>query len=1332
MKKSLLFSLFAVSFALFAKDPQFVIPKIKKAPVIDGQMTPGEWQNANAMTMFGYYNRRGWFNLEQPVFYTAWDDKYIYVAMDCRESTGNAIAAGTIRNDFASVVGDDSVELMFAAGTGQKILDPDFHTYYIALNYLGAVWDAMFKPQRNECHNTWQSAIDVKSKVNGTRWVMECRVPIKSVTLDPVKAGTKWRSNFCRTFYRYNWVALNPAGALNDARIGADMTFGDEKTPVVRMGSIDSLFSGTARIELEIYNPSKKEVTLTATLTGESRESEGAKEFRKINHTAKIKLKPGERRQGIMLGNQRLSWYNELLLSVKDDKGTAILEIPRKIVMPAQRLKRMIAPATPSVLINTVYHHSKDRLDISFDIKKWLERSGVEKGTFLAEINITEKKNKVKPVKVTFDQFNTGTAVWSMSTKDLPEGDYDIAIEITSKGKSVEKNNDWFEKRKFDWLNKPILPANVVPAPYEPLKAKGNTLTLWGREYRFAPNGFPVDLITQKKDYVIGDPVLYLTRNGKEFPLEVSTPFKFTEITPRKVSGKATVKGGGLTFDIISETEYDGFILYKVVCKTGWFSDTVDRLRLKMPLDGKYIKFLSASGDTTGVSIPGKVIPPGDGRIYDSVTHSRSVVMTPSFASMLWLADHDISFCYAADTDKDWILNKDKPAVEVYRKGNNVDLYLNLIDVPAKLTKTHTMEFAFQTGPTKPRPAGWREFQDVTNNQIGAPGAPKYRVQIGGDGFTTHGGTHSLHPGTTPELRKKSKEKIEKIQNRAKNPKNVHVVGYQYYGYTVKGFQEARVFRSEWGISANSWQSGGNFDSHKWGLKTYGQNRDNYYFIHAPKFSPSYIDFLAHAYDGVLATTNLYGFYDDVGYPRPVYNPEYGYGYKKDGQEYYSSGIWLYRKRWKSVAEVNAKHNRLNLLGDTQHLHSHFMPAYNFIGVFAPCEQGYYNPFPEKDAFEFYGSMENYAAMNPAKQTGQIPIIGLSSSNKDFEKFAQDTRVMFMLTAMNDHSLGSFGRREQWTIDRLSAARALFRQWEKDVTFVGYWQNANLCKVSDPKVLLSAYTRKGQALWMFGNTGSKTTTFKVTPDFAKLGIKASECVLIDAETQKVIPFNGKDFTLTLKKHDIAMVLAGKKGVFKLYDRLDWDKFLGKSNVKKFKTYMPATGENGSGEVAGRNYVFGHHGGFMQAATALPGTVKEVSALIGSNTVAALAWDNNVMVGAIRGARGTMSYTLPNGKSAGGKNKLTVKAEGGWFPYAFTAVKYVLTPEAITVYVSDDAKTWKQDIVIKREAKTAAAPKELFIGRGHKGKAPFMRNLQKYYAPSPRYPNVYFFGNIKIK
>ena len=75
---------------------------------------------------------------------------------------------------------------------------------------------------------------------------------------------------------------------------------------------------------------------------------------------------------------------------------------------------------------------------------------------------------------------------------------------------------------------------------------------------------------------------------------------------------------------------------------------------------------------------------------------------------------------------------------------------------------------------------------------------------------------------------------------------------------------------------------------------------------------------------------------------------------------------------------------------------------------------------------------------------------------------------------------------------------------------------------------------------------------------------------------------------------------------------------------------------------------------------------------------------------------------------------------------------MLTPEAITVYVSDDAKTWKQDLVIKRDEKTSGAPNELRIGFGHKGKYPFLQNLQKYYTPNPRYPAVFFFSNVNCK
>ena len=86
--------------------------------------------------------------------------------------------------------------------------------------------------------------------------------------------------------------------------------------------------------------------------------------------------------------------------------------------------------------------------------------------------------------------------------------------------------------------------------------------------------------------------------------------------------------------------------------------------------------------------------------------------------------------------------------------------------------------------------------------------------------------------------------------------------------------------------------------------------------------------------------TMLYGFYDDTGYPKPVFDQELDLGFvREDGRQVYSSGLWIYRNRWKDAAYVNAIHSRLDLSGDSQHVHAHFMPAYGFIGCWAPCEK---------------------------------------------------------------------------------------------------------------------------------------------------------------------------------------------------------------------------------------------------------------------------------------------------------------------------------------------------------------------------------------------------------
>jgi len=1316
-------SLLAACGTLLAQDPQVTIPKLTGAPVIDGKLMPGEWKNAAAVSLFGLYNKRGVFSAEQPVFYAAWDDTYLYIAMDSRESSANSIVSRTVRNDFSSIIGDDCVEIMLAAGTGKEVFDMDFGTCYIAVNALGAIWDAKFKPQRNECHNTWQSGAEFASETDGSRWTLEMRVPLKNISIEPIHPGTRWRINFCRTFYKYQWVALNPSGALNDARIGADLIFGG-RDPAVRVLSGEGLNEGLLKTELELVNPTDREETFTVSFCAECRESEGSKEVRKLDSKTVVKLKPGETR-GLIVGNaQKLSWFNTIRLNVTDSCGKTLLDISRQVNMPVLRLIRSLAPATPPVSITTVFLPSKEELKIEFDAKNWLKKVSLSESDFNAVIQVFGTDQTQPVFSDEFNGFKKGSGTWSRSTKDLPEGSYTVKVAISNKGKAMLNVSDWFEKRIFPWMKNRVL-SEVVPAPYQQVRVKGNALSVWGRNYRFGKNGLPEEMVTQGRNYLTEPAGFYLTADGKEQPLKVEKPFQFNQLREREACGEAVLSANGVRITVRTRTEYDGFVLYRVTCEPEKGPVEIDRLRLKISLDARYIKFLSAAGDTAGVTVMGRVVSGKQGRIYDSMTDTRCVVMTPSFATLFFVADHDVSFCYAADIDKGWILRPDKPAVEAWRKGKSVELFLNLIDLPSKLDAPHTMEFAFQTGPTKPRPDGWRGFQDAVNNPVGAPGSPYTRKQIGGDGFTTHGASHVLHPGTTPELRQRSKERIDKFTV----PGKVFVVGYHYWGQTVKGIPESRVFRGEWGITAEAWENSGTFDSHKWGLKSYGENRDMYRFMPVT-IVPSYVDFLTNAYDETLQLTSLYGFYDDVGYPKPVYSENFGLGYKKDGLEYYSSGLWMYRRRWKEAAEVNAKNNRLNLLSDSQRIHGHFMPAYAFTGVFAPCEQGFYNPFPEKDAFEFYGSLDNYAAMTPVKQFGQIPLIGLESTRKEYASFAQDTRSMCMLAFLNDHNLGGFGRREQRVIDRLSAARALFRQWEKGVSFTGYWESDKGVKVSDPAIKTSYYTREGEALFLFGNTGNQTVTGMVAPDFKMLGLDVSKLQLVNAETLERIPLQGNRFEVTIPKHDLVMVLAGVEGAFKIPERPDWNAFIGKENVTQWKTYMP-DGVNGIGRIDGKHFVQGHDCGYAQMGAPLSeGKNCSVSALVSNGGFMGLCWKDNAFVcGEVR--NGFMHYSQDGTRFVRGKNELGAVSEYGWFPFVFNALKIVLGNDRMTFYVSSDAKSWKEDYSIPRSAIFKDAPVELLLGWGHSGKEPLLRNLTKHFNPNPRYPSVKFFSNIVI-
>ena len=267
------------------------------------------------------------------------------------------------------------------------------------------------------------------------------------------------------------------------------------------------------------------------------------------------------------------------------------------------------------------------------------------------------------------------------------------------------------------------------------------------------------------------------------------------------------------------------------------------------------------------------------------------------------------------------------------------------------------------------------------------------------------GGQNFIHPGVTPEERQRSRKYLENFTAGGKA-----IIGYTYWPMVPKGFPETRVFRGEWGMDKQTWENAtAPAEPASWENRLFGENKDRYVILNTGG-RPSYVDFLTYAYDLALTSTPLLGNYDDCGYPDPIYDEELGLGFiREDGRKIYSSGLWIYRERWKRAAYLNSQHNRPDYLSDSQHVYAHFLPAYNFIGLWRPCERGYYNPFKDRDNLGFYGSLDRYAAMNPSTAFGQIGQIGMSSPQTEPALQVRDTRCMMMLAMLNDQDLGSFG-----------------------------------------------------------------------------------------------------------------------------------------------------------------------------------------------------------------------------------------------------------------------------------------------------------------------------------
>jgi hypothetical protein len=174
-------------------DNVFTVPKVRTAPVLDGDLGDEAWKIAEkAGTKFTDFQLHS--GAEAPVkteAWMVWDGEYLYVAF---RNYQNMRVVTKNQTEFDSdIAADDDNEVFLAPAW------PEPNPYYqLACNPAGYSQD-----RRGSTDTSWNSGFTVATKELSDSWTSEFKIPLANVGNLP-KVGDAWGFNITR-----HWVFVD-------------------------------------------------------------------------------------------------------------------------------------------------------------------------------------------------------------------------------------------------------------------------------------------------------------------------------------------------------------------------------------------------------------------------------------------------------------------------------------------------------------------------------------------------------------------------------------------------------------------------------------------------------------------------------------------------------------------------------------------------------------------------------------------------------------------------------------------------------------------------------------------------------------------------------------------------------------------------------------------------------------------------------------------------------------------------------------------------------------------------------------------------------------------
>ncbi len=1071
---------------------QFRVPLLTEAPVVDGSMAHGEWDNAvgfDGMTWRGSQEDRA---VRGYVTATATD---FYFAIESELPADDGKLLAKVNKNIAKLVHDDAFEVWIDTNPGAA----RSQLFQVLGNATGHQAYLMHARGGGRDVPNWDGAYQIAHGITDDVWVTEVRVPVASITPGRATADGAWGIALCRD-WKQPWKFSSAPGDFRGSN--TQFVVSDSDALAVQYRNVTDPFTRDIHGRLTMRNPGHAPVTVTACIELERNT------MPLISRQAELTIAPGATEMFEFRHTEDNSDMFGLSVRVRSRNGNATY-YDRFLRWGKPRRKRWDTTRLVTRPIDFQFAHYPYRRQLR--IKS--NHSGLKAGATLESLTFTVRKQGTTDsvASAVFDAFGPDKTCERVIELPPLAGVYEIVMTAAGNGVPVEPLVKTFVRKRYEWEGNTLGKSTKVYSPFTPIEVRGKTLKTVLREHTLNDVGL-WDAVSAKGTQLLARPMVFRATVQGTDPRVWAAPLRFTDVKPNVVTTASRFATGAFKAVGRGTWDYDGTLKVELELQPTEGS-VVDALTLEIPVRNSIAPMLHAMKEGIRRGPVSITLPEGEGTIWNSNDLPEGD-MPNGFCSYVFVGSALRGLCWFAENDLNWGWEHGTPAVELVRQDDVLTVRVNLINRPTVIETPRRITFGLLAAPVKPRPEAWRTFWldnrckllGTCINWLGGPGSASNIYPPGKDLYfwemIARGNVEKVPRADIEACKARGDryfapyDKIEAwrrhVQHNVGGARFETWMVFYYNRATFSACEEYATFMNEWGLA--------DYPAHDFKPS-----------IGEIKLVPSesYNDFALHWYAKSFEVGRNKGVYWDNWFIKPSFNRVLTDAYECDGEIVPAAGIWGMRELCRRTFVMMNERGMVPIT--MPHMTStNILPMHSFATVQYDWEWKY-----STGDVQYRHSREYLQLVSNGELAGLIPVPLHEHGKQARDEWTQRTFCGVALV----HELISGGHGKAWKtlrdpIWKMSHAPDL-KVWR-------YWDEGTLPAAfgnEDLPVITYAVPGKQARIVLCSYAAADIAGATLRFDPAAFGMSGPVKVT-NYETGQVYAVENNAVTLNVKKHEV--------------------------------------------------------------------------------------------------------------------------------------------------------------------------------------------------------------------